>query len=352
MSARENAQTFLMHNIYLVDSPFQLLCAIEAALQSCNDNALFILKGVNSQNDEQIRRLAVEKGCFNYITDLSVASTRRKSEWEFFRHCFAMWKKGRTIKNFYIGEYRAWKLYRCAQLLRPENIVFLDDGNVTLKISELCSRRFMPRLQSMLVLNSWRSGLLDSLTALGMGVLSIGAGTKTGFYSCFDILPSRLFSFQGKNNFSSLANFDRGCEVEQKSVCFIGCALSESALLDSVQENAFLRAINKHYVGFSISYVPHRRDSEEKIAYISDVLGWRITRPGKPIEFMFAESKALPVQIASFYSTALFTVSTMLPQLRYTCFKPALDVFPVRFRSEISSVYDLYRRHMQIVELE
>ena len=124
-------------------------------------------------------------------------------------------------------------------------------------------------------------------------------------------------------------------------------------ILAFAKEMYFIDIINKHYneLNFKMTYIPHRRDSREKISFILNELKIDVVLFDLPAEVELVNAPFLPYGIASFYSTTLLTLPKIFSFGKVNAFKlPLSDISDV-YRLDLENTYAKYKEYMQIINL-
>jgi predicted transcriptional regulator len=103
---------------------------------------------------------------------------------------------------------------------------------------------------------------------------------------------------------------------------------------------------NKDFV-----YISHRRETAKKLELLQDRFHVQVIRFNNPVEIQFLLMEVHPFGIASFISTALFTVSKMFDFACVEAFYLPTDEISIAYRQDIVSVYDEYQKTMRVVNL-
>lgn len=135
-----------------------------------------------------------------------------------------------------------------------------------------------------------------------------------------------------------------------KTVLFLGSKLSEASLISESQYIAYLEQIQAYYKaeGLRVVYVPHRGENAQKLDAIRQHFDFDFTELNYPIELIGLYQDKLPKKVASFYSTALYSLNAIYG-LEVDCFE--FEYSTSSHQLAIKAVYDLYRNHYHMVDL-
>ena len=295
----------MIDNVYIVESPTQLMSAIEAKNTQQGRNTLIVNYGDRSrgENKRQIQQL-VNSSAWDHVFRVEPSSNQYFNPFLFLFYLLKFRLKfNKNNTKVYIGEYRNYLFCLVAKVISKEKIVLLDDGSATIMLQK-------------------------KLFSKGIGLRSFYKNTKP--YILF-LVYSYLFSFDFDDsppNLFSVFNlepwlFSQQKNIRQKSIpvevslldrfYFFGAKYSEAGLLDlkvelELLKNTFDYSYKKY--GKAIVYISHRDDSAEKLEIISS-LGVEVKSLGQPCEEYFKIHKCVPKYIGGFYSTSLISLPTL-----------------------------------------
>jgi len=121
----------------------------------------------------------------------------------------------------------------------------------------------------------------------------------------------------------------------------VGQWLSERKCVSLKAEVAGLKAIADALPDWEKTYIPHRYDSAEKIALISEFFS--IETFDQTFERQLLQQSELPQLIISWYSTVLFTVNQMFPEIKLLSVRVPIDDISAQKEDEWKAVYDAYQ---------
>lgn len=276
---------------FVISSPFQALCALEAKSYYGIDDATFFLF------DTDI--------CHNMVAPF----LNKAGEIRFIEH-----KKNGTIQLIrkvrksvkerfelvFCGDYFSYGIYvvaLCISKYKSQH-VYLDDGNSSLEIAPPISRK-RPRSRNERL---WYSvlNLFTKLKAIKSSLFTI--------YDLGDNCPMPVIH----NSFSSLVSGD---DILRHGIYVIGTNASKAVFrYKSYQE--YLTAIDgwikSKYREEEVYYCPHRGDHNDWSSFI-DSLGWKMFETEISVEIDFVHKGLYPVGVFGFGSTALLTLKMIYP---------------------------------------
>lgn len=289
----------IMHNYYLISSPLQLLCAIEAIKHfDLIKNKLIIVNMGNHQNAKQILNLYQ-----NYIDlfdnillleyDASIIGWLCK---------FGKLKKefkNKKVNKIFIGDLRDGLSCHFVRKINSNEILLLDDG-----------------FASILPMNeiSVAKNYITKLNKLAKKVLTFYEykplyDFKFKHFTFFDkkLIPNGYY-----HRFQNIKNNSKNKIYNQNEIIFLGAPLVEEGLITKQDYLTEIYKFNKKYSSSTIIYIPHRRESLENVKYIINKFGFTLLIINEPIELYYLREANEPYMIASFFSTALYTLSKLL----------------------------------------
>lgn len=259
-------------SLAVVETPLQLLCAYEAL--EGNGWVILRLTGVG-RNDRQTLSLAEELG----MRYKAVNAPPRKP----LAMLFAIWAMRRLLfrkyQAVYLGSYFSRFIRSIAVFLRGP-VFILDDGVATLLA------------QTSMQYSSKRS-------------------------SIFTFLPVRPLSGQTciKHSFERLRERFQASERKCLGAYFIGQPLVEKGMVDESSYLALLQCCLKE-AGGKMEYIAHRAESEVILKKVGTFPGLTVRMIDFPVELYFLTKVPPPELVYSCISTALFSLSMILPNSR------------------------------------
>jgi hypothetical protein len=296
-------------DLYIIESPFQLVCAIEAkASKSLNSSSrsILIVKRTNiKKNNDQIDQL------------LKTAHFERTIHIPFFMGLFFgdyilavlifSWKIRRLkLNNIFIGEIKS-TMMRCFSLnFEHSSVYFLDDGVSTLTIQD--------QLLKGLTVNEYTKYLRNLLLTI------LFVNHKSCFipnwFTLFELTPVNSSQKIVKNNFFVIRDkiVFKTNETSSK-VYFIGSPLSEDKQYPENEELKLVKKASEYYSlqGKTVVYCVHRRESRDKLQKIAEFKYVSALRfADLPLEIDFVDKTINVNHLSTLVSTTLFTISAIM----------------------------------------
>lgn len=339
-------------NLFVVESPFQLISAIEASYAHPSSENLLIVKYrpsvSNKINNDQLDRLLklkkwdrlikIKHPTSYFISDIKLLSNIKKIS---------------NVDLVFIGEIRSWYMRQYCNILKNKGCYLLDDGTATITMQDIVIKN-----QSYYMLKSFKFKiklLLNYLILLFFFRRFYRLNSRINLFTCFNIekcFPGQIIE---KHNFSYLKKVSSEKRILPRTAYFFGGVEdSENILPEEILFNE-LAKVKKYYDsnGISLIYIPHRRENAQKIRKIKKEIGCKILYFVNPAEVEFIFMHEIPEYISSFCSTALYTVSLMFDYKKksFAFFLP-LEKMSAINKKELGTLYQEYKKSMTVLNLE
>ncbi len=335
-----------MH-LYIVESPLQLLNAIEAKKAFPSQKHILVVKySKEKKNNDQIDSLLKNSSWDRIYTIPFLFSTKMQIIF------FCLLTKRLVLKRYsfqkiFIGEFRSDEMWMMLNTLPHDEAFLLDDGNMTIEVQ----KRYLKDLKAF---NSQRKKKKKDIL-FQYFQLKNADRRMIHLYTMFELEP---YTHQKiiTNRFPVLASRMESVKniSDSSHVFFIGANLVE---LGIVTEEYFFDCMEYIYDYYrkkqkKFIYLPHRREENAKLIKMRKLFGLEIQNPDYILELYFYYNQLYPEHIASFYSTALYSLKKIYNSSSVHAFKLNPNRVQERYRSEIETTYDFYSQHMQIIELK
>lgn len=294
-------------NLYIVESPFQLLCAIEARSHFSleKENSLLLVKLTkNKKSNDQLKKIATK---FNFKRVLFLPQIIALTFSDMLMlFIFFYWKLlNKKFNYIFLGEVKNAVVRSAVNNLNYRHYFFLDDGISTFAIQN--------KLINNINLNSLthENNRIKKLIVLISKFLNLKLNeyTEVNWFSCFSLnkLSNQTII---KHQFDSL-KVKRSLEVNDKNVSyFIGSPISEDGKLSTKDELIHIERIAKYFQnkGVKVQYCVHRRESETKLNFITRIENIQLRYPDYPLEIDFLLKGISIFEVGSFISTTLISL--------------------------------------------
>lgn len=281
--------------LFLVASPFQCLCMLEAINYFKIDDFDVLITYSNNYNIDKIDVL-LKKNDISY--------TKKKVAHLFFDIIPFLFSKHRHYKNIFIGYLYSNAVFALANIFAvfKANIYILDDGIQALSFFSPYPRIIKYKSSIKLIMSFYKF----------IGIVKFVR--RPIFFTIFNVSSSKYKII--KNPFILL----RSREIESRETNGIYIIGTNSSMLDfkyySYEEylNALYKYISHKFPGEIIYYCPHRADKNLKEIYaLCDKLNIKIFDTKVSVEYDFIESFINPKLVIGFTSNALYTLHIIFP---------------------------------------
>ena len=292
----------MKYNIFIVTGPLHIMNAIEAIdYFKTKNNILLVLYTAQNQQLEQMKKIlkfhhwhtikyiplpmkTLDKLIFTYEINNSLKDIDSSK-----------------LDKIFVGDYRSDHVNHIVNFFQNKNIYLLDDGlaqviyhkEISNEPFKVKIRRFIYRL------------LMYRLSKI-----------KYTFFTIFDIENEKVI----KNRYSFFKKYIKDKEVEN-SVYFIGQPLIEANIIsEDIYKNELSKVIN-FYGNKKFIYILHRREDENRVKKLSIELNFKYKIFENLIELEMINSKSIPSEFATFFSTAIVTLPNFIKLSEYRVFQ-------------------------------
>ena len=328
-------------NLYIVESPLQLLSAIEArSAFKAEKHFLVVRYYKNKKTNAQLKRL-LSLAKWDEVYEYKFYISTEFQALFFIRLIKVLKNNCMEFESIFIGEYRSEYMWMFLNNLLHKARYLLDDGNVTIEVQ----KNYLTRKK----LNIFTSSSVINIM-ISFFKLNKAKSNSINLFTMFELTPHKN-QIVISNNFNDLSSKMVGKSITDESVVyFIGANLVE---LGIVTEDYFIEAMYKiraYYkkMGKAMIYIPHRREGRGKLNNVTD-LGIFVENFINPVELEFLYKKIRPHHIASFYSTALYSLKKIYNIIHVDSFTLDYDQVDSLLVDEIQSTYKYYGKFINII---
>lgn len=348
-----------MRSVFIVETPLQLLNAIEAK-HSLDLGECFLILILSDPFPEQVFRPLLNLADWKNVDCiwLSHRFDPINLQWlgkplshrlnEYVKESKQLVKRLKfdklssncaEIDNLVLGNLLQGYMQHLANLIKARRVYLLDDGTDTLRVNASRKRiepdpTFVPGSLLRRAKNCIRRVLLD------WDVREIRSVT---FFTSYDLDLSPKDSYI-RNNYTFWRERLK-TSATKDVVYFLGQPLVEDGYLAQENYLAALTKIVKHYAGQNILYLTHRREAEANVEAIRG-MGFRVGRFDLPIEVQMLNEE-MPSELSSFFSSALdnsriiFGANVKVTAFRIDqkCFLPGCEF--------VEEIYEYFRTHSE-----
>lgn len=334
-------------NIFLTNSPFQLISAIEAAHQfNCSNNILVIRYSSNKNNNDQVKSLIKKYNLWTKIYEIPY----KHHEFVGFFHYLKIIKQlshNNNINDVFIGEFRSFEMHLVYNNLNYKNVYLLDDGTITLKVQH----ELIKNIKDYSFESKWK--LYFKIKVARLFKLNWTEIKVPHLFTSFKLKPVNETQLIIHNNFNFIKKHYNNEAKLLNEVHFIGSpSVEDNVVKDDVFFNLLSR-INNFYLekGLKMRYVSHRRENTNKLNRIEKLLKNSVLHYNKPVELVLLDSEELPQICCSFFSTALFTINSIFKHIEINSFRiPQTDI-SLKDKSRVKLFYEnMNENNIMIIE--
>ena len=303
---------------YIVESAFQLFGALEAIDYYKVSEYRLVIRLSNQENETQLIKmiddLEVDKAKITFITGYKYGTLlKRILEFKFLMWLFFN-KNKYTV--FLLGDYHSGYLSLLRRVcLKDKKVIHLDDGSSTIRAN-----------------NSF---------------------TEDKFFDWFTIYDLKKLSKQiiVQHDFPYLRSKIQNRVLNRNNTTIIlGDKFYEAGLLTIDNSNKIMQQLMHKLTGEKVIYMAHRGESAEKLDYLRERYKISVIKNDFPIELYGFYTKELPKQVVSFFSTALFSLQKIYPEIEVTLYRIDTTMFTSHVEA-YNDAYKAYEPHMKVIDL-
>ncbi|WP_151717006.1 polysialyltransferase family glycosyltransferase [Acinetobacter sp. TUM15071] len=295
-------------NLYIVESPLQLLCAYEAIHVNRNvPYQLLIRQTGRGLNDKHLincaNQLGLDYKIFVLHADNIYVGLLRNL---FLLFCLYF----KYYERVYFGSVYSSALNFISYFIRRRELVYLDDGAATLRAQFEMSKK--------------EKKVCNWFTFFNIDPLSGQKVIKHNFEKIKEKNKKNIN--EGKYFIGQPVSAMKGFSLEDYMRCV-------REIANKCESNEFLY------------YIPHR---VENLDLINNIPNIKVVKPTVPIEIYFLENKgSIPKEIYSCYSTALITLPVLFLGIKATAIKNKYMI-----KNEMDFMYTYFlMNNISVVEL-
>lgn len=299
-------------NIYILDSPLQMISALIAA-KNTNSNIL-IVKLSPSINENRKQLLSLIAKNENIWDSIRIIESSKNPIVTFIKSILLVKqlkdKCQGKVESLYFGEFRSLVIHIIRLCLKAKNEYLIDDGAITISI------------QSKYILNNCyyfpANSLLDKLRykllciIFRVNLMDLDAPDLFSFFDFKNMmLTGQINTYPRQYTQTTLVN--------KNVVYFFGSKYSENKLMSESDELKLIELAVKYLSHLDFVYIPHRGDSEEKVNKIRNKR-IKVLSLNEPAEVYFDSKKIMPEYVAGFWSTVLYSAYIRFENVRCISF--------------------------------
>lgn len=335
-------------NLFIVESPFQLISAIEADKYFKDENNLFIIKYNKKQSN--VIQLKKIKKLFNLdnVIEINPLFSNFDSNIQLFLLLKKFAKEKVVFNKIFIGEYRSFHMRKFFDYFPKAESYCLDDGNITYQIFQLIKEK-----KDEYYFSNGFKGLLKKiiykLESIVFGLNGLKIKREIKLFTCFDI------SAEEKHIIHDFSNIKKEYKMlDSKNVVYFYGAYLEVIGISKEKQIEFLEQAVGVFkkLDLEIIYLPHRLESEDKLNLIKNKLNLKIIKNEFPAEIQLLVDGFIPKYIASFASSVLVSLPKIFPEIKNVySFFPNSSLIPNGYLQEWQEMKKSYKKNIKVIEL-
>lgn len=355
-------------NLFVIDTPHQLLNAIEAvhSLQLTN-NHLLVIRPTNAYNDRFMPLIKTSDWVTVSFPSPFIDSKRWveqslgpiASRWYYrylhFQRMHTMAKlaaRFRHVDKLFLGHYFAEEkpfMRHIANTVKYNTLYLLDDGTDTIDINERRHRidssdHKAPIKTSAAWMSAWK--MIETHLRTKHWNWYLAEAPCVTFFTIYDLdvgKSDRLI----RNTYSYLRSVAALQHTHMPdTVIFLGQCIAEG-YFETDAHFAFLSKIRQYFAKQELIYVAHPRESASCITRIREQLQCELWPASSVIEYDLIVRGVKPKVVAGFVSSALITLAYLMePDVEVVCFHIAPELW-MRWREDAIGVYNYLKTKAQ-----
>jgi len=331
-------------NLFIISSNLQFINAMEAVEYFKLDNIIFLFINISIEeiiinfytsifNNIKYNFYFYKKGLLSDVNNIKIINNLKKYNYNYI------------FLGYFSHQNR---LISCNLLYK--NLFLIDDGTYTIILhKELFFKEFFGT--SMLITNKYRNKqklynfifFIKKLFYISFNLKNDFKSYELNFFTIYNLKKTKNEKII-YNNFFYLKNkiSEKKYSYDKHKVFFLGQALYNILDVSTDDYIFYIKKIIYLYKksNISIIYIPHYREDNEVLIKLSKFKSdyFEIKKIDIPIELYLINSSILPFKIASFFSSALFSIKILYPSISIESF--IIENNRVKERLDIIEIYN------------
>lgn len=350
-------------NLFLVESPFQALCALEASLRNKNSYNIVVYKlseiNGREQNNQQIKSI-ISYGQWHARHEFKAITKFGRISAHYSIRILLNWLRKtyvNKIDQLFIGEFRSKWMHQARLAINPKMTWLIDDGAASIKALNSylkqgifvyqdvsAEKNALKKLIWQIIYGRYEKNLF-TLKNKPINAFSAFLGEQRIAKHCVNGIEIKLV----KNDFSNVKTLllkSASCDsAALKEVYYYGSKYSEAGIISFDYEIRFLNKVKEYYAlrNLDVKYFSHRDESEDKLTKIERIFPGRVIRDTDMAELHLLKMHDRPAEIAAAYSSILVSLNIIFPEIKITSFKICSANIQPKFVSDIENAYAFYK---------
>ncbi|EKO3593544.1 glycosyltransferase 52 family protein [Vibrio metschnikovii] len=302
-------------NLFLVTSPFQYICALEAKKHYRTRNNILFLVHQESEKGKQIEGKVVSYNDWDFV--INTTTTNRSKQVPMAINKIKSIIGRNKIEHFFHAEYTAWRTKLILKNLPIHKEVYFDDGTQTINQYEEVIRNkiefYRPRVIQDLIVRLHKCKVTHRMPQ----------SENLEIFTIFDI-PNPLHCIK-KNTLSELKKRYNVYSLYNPTAPFGFIGQGSIGNKRKKTINSYLKEVMyfKEKTQGDIIYFPHRTESEEVKNNIMNIDGLIYHQSELPLEIELIDKKIELSGLVGILSTVQYTSLLLYPDMPiYNLFNP------------------------------
>lgn len=321
-------------NLFIISNEMQFLNAREALHYfDCKNNIFLFLEFPNTHDTLALQKHK-ETLHFCQLVCVNFSDTHTKNDIEVIEY-FQKY----NYSNIFIG-YFSFKIQLYLANLSFRTLTMFDDGTYTIALhNELCkkSKKNTPSMmqtanyrheKNIISRFMYKKNILKKKYILRLkGINTILKAHKLNFFSIYHLAScsDETITFNKYTFLNNYNNTNSKVKSRENFIYFLGQPLHKSLSMSVLEYEKLLREVIHYYAqkNISIKYIKHRSENKYFGNMIKELENdnFSIVSTDKAFELFLLEENILPLGVASFFSSAIFTTNILFPSLTIEAFR-------------------------------
>jgi hypothetical protein len=293
-------------DVFLVTSPLQYICALEACHQyNSTQNILVLIEQKASIGIKHMEAI-FDNSKWTHVIRCS-RDNRSFNVPKLIKQIKRI--SGGKLERFFFSEYIAWRTKLFIRNLAFNEHIYFDDGTLTF---DDYYDHILPRKEF------YRPRPFNDFLVMLNGCKPIGKLPYFENTEIFSIYEFPDCSTRYRNNTMSLLRneINKGSDGFRPFSIFIGQACIDQK--GHIHSSEYIGLLEKYadLASETVLYLPHRTETEAVSKKISAISNLRFHHSSYPIEIELYMKKITPVELMGISSTALSTLSKLYPEAK------------------------------------
>lgn len=265
-----------------------------------------------------------------------------KNQWSILREIS---KNYREFENLFLGDTTHLINIFINKFWKLNEIYWVDDGTATHhRIRQISERTLHLQKKNFKFRPRWATRIMSAF-----GMLPTFA-YRSKFFSIYknNTSPKKIDIIKNTLSFtkSNLSN-----KPQSNDIWFIGSNIRNEALRNPDDYSEFMRQISLKVDMRNVTYIPHRKESDDYLKILSEELGFKIKRLDNILEIELTKPTPLPEEFISMGSSAIDTITALI-DAKVRLFKIPIHNCTTERQESIGNMYkDAQHKGIEIIEL-